>query len=329
MQETEPKKPEPKEPVQLADYPGAPFEARNGHLWFGTVQEGLIRYDGTEFVTFTTKDGLPGMSIRGLVEDEAGLLWVGTTGGVCTFDGKRFTALTNYKDTTATRTLGNQRDHLDIWEILHDSQGQCWIATLGGVFRYDGAAFVPFALPVIAAPGAFEFAPKMVYHIYEDKAGDIWFGTDGAGAVRYDGKTMKVYTAESHGLCSDRICTILQDRRGDYWFGTSDGGTSRFDGSAFTTHMRSATRSPHTGWGRCMSILEDREGNVWFGVASAGGGVHRYDGKTFRYFGTKDGLGNGGIPSIRQDRSGTLWFGTTAGVYKLEGERFVNVTKDQ
>jgi ligand-binding sensor domain-containing protein len=202
-----------------------------------------------------------------------------------------------------------------------------WITTLDGVFRLDGTTFVPFPLPVAAA-GAFEFTPKMVYCISEDRDGDLWFGTDGAGAVRWDGTDTHVYTAREHGLCSDRVSAILQDRRGDVWFGTSDGGVSRWDGTTFTTHLRSPSFSRHTGWGRYLALFEDRTGAVWFGVASEGGGAWRWDGAAFRHFSEQDGLGTGAIPSIDEDRAGNLWFGTTAGVYRYDGERFVHFTKD-
>ena len=313
--------------IQLAQYPGAPLEDRNGHLWFNTVLKGLIRYDGKEFVTFTMADGLPSNGIRDAIEDDDGTLWFGTTGGVSLYDGKTFKTLTDYGDIPVKSTFGQGGDHRDIWDLLKDRHGNWWIATAAGVFRYNGTSFTPFPLPVTAGPGAYEFTPNMVYSIFEDKAGVLWFGTDGAGAVSYDGTDFTPYTAKSNGLCSDRICTIFQDSRGTYWFGTSDGGVSRFDGTTFTTHLRSETHSIHTGWGRFMSIVEDRDANVWFGRCSAGGGVHRYDGKTFRYYSTADGLGPGGVPSIDLDRQGNLWFGTTSGVYRFDGERFVNFTK--
>jgi len=318
-------------PVQIAQYPGAPHEDRDGNLWFSTVLEGLIRYDGEEFVHFTTEDGLAANGIRSIDEDDDGTLWIGTTGGVSLYDGESFTTLTDYADAPITYTFTELGDHRDVWDVLKDRRGNWWIATSDGVFRYDDATFVPFPLPVMgtdtAGEASFEFTPKMVYSILEDRDGNLWFGTDGAGAVKYDGTDTVVYTAEKDGLCSDRVCTIFQDRRGDFWFGSSDGGVSRYDGQSFTTHLRSATFSEHSGWGRFMSIVEDRAGHVWFGVASTGGGVHRYDGEAFRYFSEAEGLGAGGVPSIREDRSGRLWFGTTAGVYRLDGERFVNFTK--
>ena len=313
-------------PIQIAQYPGAPFEDRSGNLWFGTVFEGLIRFDGKEFVTFTKEDGLGGDMIRGIVEDKDGVLWIATNGGLTKYDGASFTTMTEYGAIKVTAGFSEHGNHRDLWKAFIDRQGDIWIATMDGVFRFDGEKFSAFAMPVIATREKSEFAPKMVYCIYQDKGGDLWFGTDGAGVVRYNGKTTVVYTTEADGLSSDNVCRIFQDSRGDYWFGTSNGGVSRFDGNTFTTHLRNKEYSKHSGWGRFSSIFEDRQGNVWFGAAQAGGGVYRYDGNSFAYLSEKDGLGTGGVPSIREDRSGNLWFGTTSGVYHFDGEKFINFT---
>lgn len=313
------------EPLHL--YPGAPFETRSGEMWFTSVGAGVVRYDGKTFTNYTTENGLAGNILRGVQEDEEGRLWFPTDGGISIFDGESFESLLDYGDHPIRRTFLETGDHRDIWDLLRDSEGTVWIATLDGVFRLEGTTWVPFPLPVQAGRGAFEFTPRMVYDIYEDRAGDLWFSTDGAGVVRYDGEAMEVFTAEEHGLSSNRVSTTFQDSRGTYWFGTSGGGVSRYEDGEFTTHFRSATFSPHSGWGRCFAIHEDREGSVWFGVASEGGGVHRFDGEAFRYFSVEDGLGTGGVPSIREDRSGRLWFGTTSGVYHFDGERFFPLSK--
>lgn len=315
-------------PIQIAQYPSVPHEDRHGNLWFSTAFEGLVRYDGKEFVTFTTEDDLGGNTVRDILEDEDGVLWIGTSGGVTRYDGDTFETLTEYVGVIPKYSFTEDGDHRDIWDVLKDRQGTLWIATLDGLFRHDGSAFTPFPLPATETLPNYEFTPKMVYDIYEDKGGVLWFGTDGAGVVRYDGKNMTVFTAKTHGLTSDRVCTTIQDKRGDYWFGTSDGGVSHYDGETFTTYLRNTTYSEAMGWGRVMAIHEDQSGNLWFGKAGPVRGATRYDGETFRHFSEKDGLGDGHIPSIGEDRSGNLWFGTSAGVYRFDGERFENFTRD-
>ena len=64
-------------------------EDKAGNLWFGT-SEGLIKYNGKEFTTFSKKEGLQNEEIWGLTIDKSGLIWVGSTGGVNQFDGEKF-----------------------------------------------------------------------------------------------------------------------------------------------------------------------------------------------------------------------------------------------
>ena len=56
----------------------------------------------------------------------------------------------------------------------------------------------------------------------------------------------------------------------------------------------------------------DRYGNLWFGTF--GGGVSRYDGKSFTSFTTAQGLANNMVWSrIIEDKAGNLWFATYGG----------------
>ena len=71
------------------------FEDREERLWFGTTDNGLNlfnRKDST-FTVFQKKDGLPSNSIRGILEDDAGFLWIMTNKGVArfNFDSASFT----------------------------------------------------------------------------------------------------------------------------------------------------------------------------------------------------------------------------------------------
>ena len=51
--------------TQGTDYTqiGCGFQDRKGNLWFGTLNEGVYRYDGKSFAQFTKKDGLDRKSV--------------------------------------------------------------------------------------------------------------------------------------------------------------------------------------------------------------------------------------------------------------------------
>ena len=65
------------------------------------------------------------------------------------------------------------------------------------------------------------------------------------------------------------------------------------------------------------SILEDRKGNIWFG--SHNEGVARFDGETFTYFTTANGLTHPQVRSMREDVKGTIWFEGGQGLSTYDG----------
>jgi ligand-binding sensor domain-containing protein/signal transduction histidine kinase len=64
----------------------------------------------------------------------------------------------------------------------------------------------------------------------------------------------------------------------------------------------------------------DKDGNVWFGTY--GGGVSRYDGKSFTNLSLAYGLEDDQLFSIYQDKNGNMWFGTWDGIVKYDGKSF-------
>lgn len=76
------------------------------------------------------------------------------------------------------------------------------------------------------------------------------------------------------------------------------------------------------------SILCDNKGNMWF--ATPGGGVSKFDGKSFTCFTTTQGLANNIVWCIQADKSGNIWFGTElGGVSKYDGVSFQTFTSAQ
>ncbi len=72
------------------------------------------------------------------------------------------------------------------------------------------------------------------------------------------------------------------------------------------------------------SILQDSKGYMWF--STYGGGLSKFDGKTFINYTEKDGLPNNIIRPIIEDRNGNLWLGTMgAGVCKYDGQTFTRL----
>ena len=154
-----------------------------------------------------------------------------------------------------------------------------------------------------------------------DKSGNLWFGTQGGGASKYDGKSFTNYTM-AQGLADNVISSITEDKSGNLWFGTLGGGSSKYDGKSFTNY----TTAQGLAGNVVRSITEDKSGNLWFGTD---GGAYKYDGKSFTNYTTAQGLAGNVVRSITEDKSGNLWFGTQGGASKYDGKSFTNYTTAQ
>lgn len=60
------------------------------------------------------------------------------------------------------------------------------------------------------------------------------------------------------------------------------------------------------------AIFQDSKGNYWLG--SHNEGVSFYNGESFEYFTTNEGLSDNQIRSIQKDKNGKIWFGTAKGI---------------
>jgi len=74
------------------------------------------------------------------------------------------------------------------------------------------------------------------------------------------------------------------------------------------------------------SIFQDSKGNYWLGSHTEG--MCYYDGKTFEYFTTNDGLQNNQIRSIQEDKNGIIWIVTARGVNSYNGGKLTSYSTE-
>ena len=157
----------------------------------------------------------------------------------------------------------------------------------------------------------------------QDRNGNMWFGSNGGGITRFDGKSFTNFT-EKEGLSNNVVWSILEDKKGNLWFGTSGGFACKYDGKTFTSYLINKNIENNI----VQSIVEDIKGNIWFGTLF--GGVTCFDGKAMTNYSTKQGLSNNSVWCISEDRKGNLWFGTSGGgVSKFDGKKFTNYSEKQ
>jgi ligand-binding sensor domain-containing protein len=285
------------------------FQDSKGDLWFGSVGDGVIRYDGSSLVYFSKTENLSGNCIQAIAEDKLGNLWFGTDGGLSKYDGTKFTNFSEKEGIKSNYVLS----------LLIDRSGSVWVGNSEGIYRCDLSSnekvFTNFP---IRATGSFK-------SIIEDKLGNLWFASNNDGVFRYDRKTLS-HISKKDGLRNDSVGHILQDKKGDLWFSTGHKGVSRYNGNFFMNYTRES--------GLCgNSVLisyEDRSGNIWFSAnAAAKCRLCCYNGTSFTSFTEEDGLTDLCVQSFCEDKAGNLWIGSGGGLFRFDAakKRFTSVTK--
>ena len=168
-----------------------------------------------------------------------------------------------------------------------------------------------------------------IWYVFHDQNDTHWFGSDGQGVYRVDGKTITRFTTKE-GLSDDRIRGIQQHvPTGDILI-TTLGGVSKFDGQRFITLPVTDVDSPDEGW-----VLHADD--VWLPWQPMQRGPYRYDGKTLYHLKFPKSPQEGAQPAAEgnlkrtwspyevyctyKDRRGHMWFGTaTLGIYRFDGK---------
>jgi ligand-binding sensor domain-containing protein len=184
---------------------------RQGNLWAGCWRAthsggGLYRFDGRDWQSFTTRDGLPGQEILKVFEDSKGRIWVGTYehgmgAGVGWTDGNRWHNY-NHSDGLADNC---------VYTMFEDPSGNMWFGTIKGISIFDGRKWHYLS----TRDGLVD---NRIYCMWIDSNKKMWFGTE-KGISRFDGTNWISYRKKD-GLVEDLVRTILETREHDLWFGT-------------------------------------------------------------------------------------------------------------
>lgn len=316
---------------------------RDGALWAGTDQEGVIRFAGDRVQRWNAANGLRANSVHSLVEDAGGAIWIGTNGaGV---------------HRLASGTLSHIPD-LDgalVWSLLPDREGSVWFATRGaGLGRLRRAPF----LTLTSADG---LAGDVILALNQEPGGALWVGTAGQGVTRIDGRSVTSYGA-GKGFAGSVVLTIANDVDGSVLIGTVGQPLVRFhggrfepvdiggaatdtvsavlvarDGTAWIGSHRGLSTLRDKRWrmiatreelrnGQIVALLEDHAGRLW--VGTDGGGLFVIEGGELRRMIAADGFPSDAVLALHETPDGVLWIGTVgAGVYRYDGARFVSFRK--
>ena len=200
--------------------------------------------------------------------------------------------------------------------IAQDGEGLLWIATTGGLVRFDGYRFRLYRADDAdprCLPG------NVVRVVHRDRAGRIWVGTESDGVARYDPVTDRFDRfGEAEGVALLPVRALADDADGGLWIGSTGGGLRRLDPDRRQTEVwrhdpADAGSLPDD---RISALLADRDGAVWIGTWR-GLARHRIGSGRFEPVlsepGDPLGFSAARIRVIAQVASGDLWIGAQQG----------------
>lgn len=316
----------------------------------GNVDQGFLN----DFVCrkWTTADGLPGMTITALIQDQKGYIYIGTYDGLVRFDGVEFV---NF-----TRTLDSKYDFTAVRSIFQDSRENLWVGhndegvtcfkKNGELVKYTTENGLPHnSVRAICedldhnlwfgtASGLCYFTPShefvipdglselgqdtiQVSKLYCDTAGRIWISTAIENELFvYTNKKVERFTGITK-IKNPSVNEVTQDKSGAFWFGVAPHYAVRIKDTEETVFDIS---HDHTDGTVINSIMQDTNGDYWFAGDS---GITIIHNGMYTYYDKRNGISDDYINEIFQDREGNIWIGyNRGGIEKMSQGKFRTIT---
>ena len=320
---------------------------RQGNKWFGT-EGGISRFNGTSWTNYTTSQGLPSNQITSIVFDNSGIAWAGTYSdglaklnnsnwvtvatpgniwtlkaenndiwiggddGLKLFDGAN---LYSYEDPYASWDGSTYLCSLDI-----DNAGNKWCGYYyDGLKKFDGSSWTSF----IETSGLLSNDVRL---IKSDSYGNEWIGTS-LGLSKFNGTDWISYSS-LNSIPAFGVSDIAIDNEGNKWIAwysrdCKNAGIAKFDNLNWTIYYTLQNAYDASKWPICLAI--DSYNNIWMGFNWTGG-IAKFNGASFTYYSSSNGLINDFVNTIAIDEQNNKWIGTLNGVSKFDGTTWTNFT---
>lgn len=278
---------------------------------------------GIERTENNSKIPVPKYGFSSGMVDKDGSLWFSSNGGgIYHYNGKSF------KNYTEIDGLSSNQ----VFSIASDQRNNLWFGTQKGLTKYDRKQFEYIKLPFQDTTGIWldqvypVINPNAVYSLATDNNDNLWIGTTGGGAYKYDGEIFKSYLTEigskqEDSLYHNWVSYIKTDRKGNMWFASmTNGGVSQLTSDDFIHYSVQDGLSDNM----VRVIYQDRKGTYWFGFnGNRNSGLTKFDGMSFKTYFIEDGLCHQQVRAIYNDKNGNFWIGSDHGnLCIFDGQKF-------
>jgi len=136
--------------------------------------------------------------------------------------------------------------------VTQTPDGALWVATRGGLVRFNGSTFEEFDLAAIAG-----VVGNGLRAMYSDSRGNLWLGAYREAVLRVGRDSADVFTT-ANGIPVGQFSDFAEDADGTVWLAFG-GRVCRLDGSRF----RELVLPEGVGAGGRASLTRDGRGQVW------------------------------------------------------------------
>lgn len=297
---------------------------KENRLWIGT-RLGLHLYNKTldNFirVSLAQPDGgyAPQESIRGLLSDSNGRLWVlsGTRVFVSKKEDPMLFDLLEIQNPTVPGTRKSVMRN-----IFEDSNGTIWISNNFNLYRVTSNKLGDYESHIVKFPLEPQSNSFRVNSIVEYPEGKLWMGTESSGVILYDinrdiHKQYQHLNNDPNSLVSNKIRSIVIDESGMIWIGTVE-GLSILDAITqnFTTIKSNPENDLSLSANSIISMYKDYAGSIWIGTFYGGVNLFSRYHFSYNYYKTQrdgTGLSEKIVSKIVEDENNNLWIGTEGG----------------
>ncbi|HEY0502601.1 MAG TPA: EAL domain-containing protein, partial [Lysobacter sp.] len=206
-------------------------------------------------------------------------------------------------------SLGSERGLTQntVTALAQDAQGYVWVATQGGLHRYDGQRYLPYRHNP-RDPASLPDSHITAIALEGDKA--LWVGTYSEYLSRLDlgDGRIRRYPASASSHPHRQVMAVLP-YRGQVWVGTV-AGLERLDPATGKRVTVLPLESQSIGNASRQSLIATRDGSAWYGGPL---GLFRLDGG-----GAPQRVGDAeAVSTLFQDHGGQLWLGRRDGLFRL------------
>jgi diguanylate cyclase (GGDEF)-like protein len=267
----------------------------SGHqMWSGTSTGTVTGWIGGHPHPFASTRELTGGTIRALLEDPDGTLWIGSSRGLFSARDGRLEQPPPWLGSTpiAVRALAVTTDGL-------------WVGT-----ERAGLLLLTPDGPVQQAARLGLATDEPVWTLMADRDDCLWVGAGRSGVRRLCGDRLSTMTAAA-GLAGDVVWSLHEDSEGSVWIGTRVGLTQLKDSRVSTYPVASSTGSNYI-----RTVLEGPDGSLLVGTERGVTGLRA--GRTWEPSWSRLFAGQE-VRSLLNASDGSVWVGTRREVTRLPG----------